>query len=424
MVHLHPGANFFGDSYRDASAFTARNVIVVTVGYRLGVMGFMGNPSLTAEGRGQSGEYAALDQLAALHWVHDNIAAFGGDPSRVTLFGSSAGSFDTVALMSSPLSHGLINRAAVQGVGWWAVTGGLDSFTVAEAEDFGSNVASSVGCAGATDVLGCLRSIRASTLVLAADNTGWSDIDAPPIGTSVLPKAPLQLLSVSAPVPLLVGFNREEDAAFAYPWPIPFTTDNFVKDTTALVGPNQAAQARSLYPTSSYDSLLWAYLTMRTDAVRGCPTRRVANTVVGHAPVWRYLYTHTDETDPNFAMFRASHEFEEQFLWGTDVFGSGYVPSAAEQVLSQRMTDYWTNFAKTGNPNSAGLPGWPQYNAVSEPTLTLDDQIGVITNYNDQQCSLMDAIPEPLPAPWTQARGQGLPIIPQGFLDGHARAIP
>src|SRR5262249_18348275 len=115
MVHLHPGSNSFGDAYNDAGVFTARNVIVVTVGYRLGVLGFMGSAALSAEGGGSSGEYGVLDQLAALHWVHDNIAAFGGDPSRVTLFGSSAGSFDTLAIMASPLSRGLISGAAVQG---------------------------------------------------------------------------------------------------------------------------------------------------------------------------------------------------------------------------------------------------------------------------------------------------------------------
>jgi para-nitrobenzyl esterase len=113
MVHLVLGGNAFGSAYTDASAFTARGVIVVTLNYRLGVFGFVGHPALSAE-QGSSGEYGVLDQRAALRCVHDNIAAFGGDPANVTLFGSSAGAFDTVALMASPLSRGLITRAAVQ----------------------------------------------------------------------------------------------------------------------------------------------------------------------------------------------------------------------------------------------------------------------------------------------------------------------
>src|SRR5262249_3682987 len=96
MVHLHGGGNTFGAPYQDASAFVARDVIVVTLAYRLGVFGFVGHPALSAEGGGSSGEYGVLDQIAALHWVHDNITAFGGDPTNVTLFGLSAGSFDTV----------------------------------------------------------------------------------------------------------------------------------------------------------------------------------------------------------------------------------------------------------------------------------------------------------------------------------------
>jgi para-nitrobenzyl esterase len=434
MVHLHPGGNDFGDAYQDASAFTARNVIVVTVGYRLGVLGFMGHPALTAEGDGQSGEYAGLDQLAALQWVHDNIAAFGGDPANVTLFGSSAGSFDTVALMNSPLSHGLIERAAVQGIPFQPLTG-FDTYTIAVAEQFGGQVANAVGCGSSSEVLACLRAVPASILVSTATALGWSGFDIPPIGSSVLPQPPLQLASQGSPLPLLIGFDREEDSPSLFSFligngaspPPPYLYSNWIKDTLALVGPSFASQARSLYPPSAYDSLLWDYITMRTDAVRGCPTRRLANAVTARAPVWRYLFTHVYENDPFNAAFRAGHLGEDPFLWNQDL-GFGHVMTPAEQVLSQRMTDYWTNFAKTGNPNGPGLPTWPSYNATSEPTLTLDDQIRVINNYHVQQCALLDRITEPFPAPWANG-GAATPFFltlsgPPGFVNGHARAIP
>jgi para-nitrobenzyl esterase len=429
MVHLHPGNNFFGDAYQDASALTARNVIVVTVGYRLGALGFMGHPVLTAEGAGQSGEYAALDQVAALRWVHDNISAFGGDPNRVTPFGSSAGSFDTVALMASPLSHGLIAQAAVQGDVFSSLTG-VDTYTIGVAETFGGQVASAVGCGSSSDVLACLRAQPAAKLALAAYARGWTGFDGPPLGSTVLPRPPLQLIANGPPIPLLVGFDREEDAIGYWvdnggAFPTPYTTSRWIRDTANVVGPNFATAARSLYPPTSYDSLFWAYITMRSDAFRGCPTRRLANTVVGRAPVWRYLYTHVYENDPFWTQFRASHLLEDDLLWQQDL-GSGHVPTPAEQLLSQHMTDYWTNFAKTGNPNGAGLPTWPQYNTASEPTLTLDDPTGVITNYHDQQCALLDTITEPDPAPWAPGTGPTpfASTAPPGFFYGHARAIP
>ena len=423
MVHLHPGGNAGFHPYTDASAFTARGVIVVTLAYRLGVFGFVGHPALSAEQGGSSGEYGLLDQLAALRWVHDNIAAFGGDPANVTLFGSSAGSFDTVALMASPLSRGLITRAAVQGEPLPGLTGqgnvsqsGIANNTIADAEQVGVQVAQKVGCQMAADVLACLRATPAATLVKAAptDYVPW-------VGGVVLPKSPLQLLSSGPRIPLLVGFDREEQATVGgyVPPPGPYTTDNWVRDTNAIGGSPLGAQIRSLYPPSAYDALIWSTVTASTDALRGCPTRRLANTVSQGAPVWRYLYTHTYENDPSLAQFRASHIFEDPFLWGNfslfPGFIDGYIPTPAEQTLSQRMTGYWTNFAKTGNPNGPGLPTWPQYNSATEPTLTLDDQIGVINNYHDQQCAVLDTITSIFPPPWLNGQGVGPPFPPRRF---------
>ena len=255
-------------------------------------------------------------------------------------------------------------------------------------------------------MLTCLRAAPAAALVEAAP----TDI-FPWVGGMVLPKSPLQLLASGADIPLLVGFDREEDGTAGYlPLTGPYNNNTWVRDTNAIGGPPLGSQIRSLYPASAYDALAWSTVTAVTDVKRGCPTRRLANTVSQGAPVWRYLYTHTYENDPSFAQFRAAHVFEEQFLWGEDVFGAGYVLSPTEQLLSRRMTDYWTNFAKTGDPSGPGLPTWPQYNSVTEPTLTLDDQIGVVNNYHDQQCALLDTITNPFPPPW--ARGVGPPSSP------------
>jgi len=419
MVHLHPGGNAFGQAYADASAFTALKVIVVTLDYRLGVFGFVGHPALSAEQGGTSGEYGLLDQLAALRWVQHNIAAFGGDPANVTLFGSSAGSFDTAALMASPLSRGLITRAAVQGELLPGLTGqgnvsqsGIANNTIADAEQVGVKVAQQVGCQAAADVLACLRATPAATLVEAAptDYVPW-------VGGVVLPKSPLQLLSSGPHIPLLIGFDREEQATIGgyVPPPGPYTTDNWVRDTNGIGGPTLGAKIRSLYPPSAYDALIWSTVTAATDALRGCPTRRLANAVSQGAPVWSYLYTHIYENDPTFAQFRAAHVFEEPFLWDNFNFFGPYVPTPSEQILSQRMTGYWTNFAKNGNPNGLGLPTWPQYNSVTEPTLTFDDQIGVISNYHDQQCALLDTITTIFPPPWLNGQGVGPPFPPRRF---------
>jgi para-nitrobenzyl esterase len=391
MVNIHGGSNVFGAAYADADAFVPRGVIVVTVDYRLGVLGFAGHPALTAEAGTPSGDYGLLDQLQALRWVHDNISAFGGDPGNVTLFGFSAGSYDVVALVSSPLSQGLLAKAAIQGEHFEA----LYALPISEAETLGTEVAKHVGCNAARDVPACLRAASALDLV----NGTRQNYLPPRYGGQVLPRPPLDLLAEQRKhVPLLIGFGREEDLAFnGLDRVDEITAGQFDARARHLVGDTWAPRLEPLHPYTDYDSYKWAYVTMETDAARGCPTRRIANLVSADAPVYRFLFTHGYASGV-LAPLRAIHGVDEDFLWWSRYFPD-YVPTTGGQLLSARMAAYWTNFAKASNPNGAGLPAWPQYRTPDERSIVLDDPIGTINRYHVDQCAVIDQVPQVFPPP-------------------------
>jgi len=411
MVHLHGGSNFGFRAYKNAEAFVDRGVVVVTLGYRLGVFGWAGHPALSAEGGGSSGEYGLLDQIAALEWVRDNIAAFGGDRDNVTLFGESSGSFDATAIVASPLAQGLVQRAALQTESWWALNG---AETIADAEEFLIDVAGSVGCSDASDVLACLRATPADALVVA---TGFGDV-VPRVGGEVLPRAPVELLAEQGgTIPLLVGSNREAAANIAFfefvQGFVPYGRDiNYFRDTNGIGGASRGAEIRRQYPPQAYDSAMWAAVAAYSDAIYTCPMRRLASTTNG--PVWRYLYTHTYQNDEFLAALRASHFLDDPLLWhDVDLLGQPpYELTPDEEVLSAKMTTYWANFAKTGDPNGAGLETWPQYDSVDEPIMTLGGDEGVIQAYHRDQCSVMDSIPVLFPDPWSRAKGLSLGFPP------------
>jgi para-nitrobenzyl esterase len=390
MVHLHPGGNFVGSGYEEASALVNRGVIVVSLNYRLGIFGFAGAPSLTAEG--SLPEDGLLDQIAALQWVRQNIGAFGGDPRNVTLFGMSAGSFDTVALTASPLATGLFQRAAVETDAFWPATGVGNS--LADKEQIGIEVGAAVGCSSSPSAA-CLRSVSAESLVLA---TGPLDT-GPLVGGAVLPRSALAIYQErGAGVPLLIGSNREEAVFFLGTDPIDHS--KFVRETTELVGADKSAAALKLYPSGDYDSLIWDLVTMTTDAVYTCPTRRLAVAAASKAPTYRYLFTHVMENDPSQAQFRAFHSLEDTFLWHhfyALLSGDPYVPTAAEEALSASMSTYWTRFAETGDPNGSGVADWPRYDPTRERYQVLDDRVHSDAAYHVPQCGLMDSLTQPYP---------------------------
>ena len=213
MVFLHGGGNKRGAAQQpwfDRPQLATRGVIVVTVEYRLGVLGFFAHPLLTAEGGGSSSNYGLMDQIAALQWVHDNIRAFGGDANRVTVFGQSAGSYDIQALLASPAARGLFSRAIMES---GSIPRG-QSLDLPTAEALSAPFVPRVGCDIAPDVLACLRAVPAQDVVQNQDGIPFVMTIEP----RVLPRDSFEVLKrQGSPVPLLIGSTREEAAALPDP---------------------------------------------------------------------------------------------------------------------------------------------------------------------------------------------------------------
>jgi para-nitrobenzyl esterase len=413
MVHLHPGSNGFGHAHQDASTLTRHGVIVVTVGYRLGALGWVGHPALDAEVNNPSGEYGILDQIAALRWVRRNIAGFGGDPGNLTLFGSSAGGFDATAIITSPLAQGLVQRAAIQTESVFAWRGEPIRF----AREMGLELSEAVGCAGAADVAACLRATPAEDLVVAI---GLLDV-APWEGGRVLPRSPRALMRQQPdPIPLLIGSDREE-ASLGWFFDFigldqPYGRFWYRIDTNAILGTEFGAAIRNRYPARRYDAYVWAGVDVFTDAIYACPQREVGLRNAG--PVYRYVNAHPLDNDDFLAEFRATHIIEEPLLWGPgSLFVPDYELSTREVKLSDRITTYWTNFARTGNPNSAALPFWPRFHDDLERILVLDTPIHRADGYHEGNCEFLDGHPV-FPEDTERAPGAG---DPEGYPEGYPR---
>jgi len=411
MVFFHGGADLNGDTQYtptnvDAPPLANQGVVVVTAEYRLGLLGWLAHPLLTTEGGGASGHYGLMDMVAALTWVKQNIAAFGGDPTHVMLFGQSAGSVNVQTLLVAPAAQGLFSAAGMESgsipsAGWYW----LPPFATAEAS--GQQIASALGCGTAADVLGCLRAIPANTLVNLPNY--FSYLYGPGVGSTFLPVHPFTYLQQNGPpVPLLIGSNGQEwslnddpnanagmDAA-AYATAVHQRFDQF--------GAGVANQVLALYPASAYSSPAYALIAVDTDFNMTCEVRsgaRAAATATNHKPVWRYFYTKIFENDPNEAVYGAFHTAELFFLFGN--FNDGqqpggglvYTPSAADFTFSQSLMGYWTRFAATGNPNGGGAVAWPPYDPSADSMLQLDDIFLAINGYDNPQCDYLVTLPQP-----------------------------
>ena len=407
MVFFHGGGNVFGNAHNsptqlDVPPLANQGVVVVTAQYRLGILGFLTTPQLAAEDPSSAGAYALLDMIAALKWVQQNIAAFGGDPKRVLLFGQSAGSFNIQMLLASPAAQGLFSSAGMISGAVPLASQTTWLLSASDAQAASAPFIPAMGCANATDVLACLRGVPAATIV----NYGTPFTLGPGFGTPFLPIDSFAYLQQhGSPVPLLIGSTSEEYTAVRDG---PDVIGNI--DATAYmaaihqrfdpVGAGVADQVLSLYPAASYDSPFWALVAADSDYQITCETRGTALVAVGanRPPVWRYIYIHRYENDFALNGLRACHTCDLYFLFGNfNPVGPipNYQPTPAELTFSQALMEYWTRFAATGNPNEAGAVSWPQYDANTEGMLQLDDTFVAINGYHVPQCTYLETLTQP-----------------------------
>nr|XP_051702868.1 cocaine esterase-like isoform X4 [Oryctolagus cuniculus]XP_051702870.1 cocaine esterase-like isoform X6 [Oryctolagus cuniculus] len=369
MVWIHGGGMTLGmASMYDGSALAAfEDVVVVTIQYRLGVLGFFSTGDQHA-----AGNWGYLDQVAALRWVQQNIAHFGGNPGRVTIFGESSGGTSVSTHVLSPMSQGLFHGAIMEsGV---AVLPGL---ITSSSEVVSTVVANLSGC-GQVDSETLVRCLRAKSEEEMLAITQVFKVIPGVVDGVFLPRHPEELLASAdfQPVPSIIGVNNDE-----YGWAIPrvlLGTDPQEERDREAVGEllHQATKPLMLPPAlgdllmdeymgSNEDpkTLMAQFQEMMADAMFVMPALRVAHSQRSHGPVYFYEFQHrpsfTKDLRPPHV--RSDHCDELLFVFRSLYFGSKVPLTEEEELLSRRVMKYWANFARNGNPNGEGLPHWPVF---------------------------------------------------------------
>jgi para-nitrobenzyl esterase len=364
LVWIHGGTLIWGSGHSemyDGAAFAKRGVVLVSINYRLGVLGYLAHPELSKESpEGVSGNYGLLDQIQALQWVRRNIAAFGGDPRNVTIFGESAGALSVEYLLASPRARGSFDRAIVES-GYLFTMPELRAKRGEEApaEAIGQWLAGKLEAPG----LAALRAMDAGRLVQAAAATGYV-----PYGTVDGKILPRQLVDTfdrgeQAPVPLIAGFNSGEirSLRFLAP-PVPPSRDAYVAGIRAHYG-DLASDYLGLYPADG--DLEQRGLDSTRDAVFGWTAERLVRkqAAIGQ-PAYLYYFSHS-YASADAAGLTGFHAGEVPFVFGTLAATPPAWPAipdtAGERQLSAAMLDYWTSFARSGRPSSANAPAWAPF---------------------------------------------------------------
>lgn len=398
--HAYSGqgsAGFGGVNY-NGEKFVPEGAVYVSFNYRLGALGFLAHQALSAERSEKvSGNYGSLDQMAMLRWVQQNIAAFGGDPKRVFVFGTSAGGGNICALMTAPGARGLFQRAGMQS----SVPTGCELPTLANAEEgTGRLVAQALGCSDG-DTAACLRSKTTAEIVMAAPGTFgvFPRLYGPNVDGKVFPEQPLATIArgAHAHMPVIIGNNSEETMLFVNGLG-PVTDETTYQAAIAQVfGADAMPRIAAAYPLASQATPKLALMRLTTDALFTCQSRRIARTLmhVQAEPVHRYLFDHALENDPEQKALGSVHTLEHAFFFP---WQGSYRPTKSDLAIQHLMVGRWTEFARSGElKNVQGTaPAWPAAQP-GDAALTISAKPVAVNGDGGAQCDFWDTVALPQP---------------------------
>lgn len=397
MVWIHGGAFKSGSGslpIYDGRHLAEKGVVLVTINYRLGALGFLAHRLLSKESpHGVSGNYGLLDQIAALEWVRDNIASFGGDPGNVTIFGESAGGMSVLDLMASPLAAGLFHRAIVESGPLLDLGLPLNrDNTLEAAEKMGEDASRDLGCDEAEDELAALRAVPPEKLVelSASENELFSPVNfGPNVDGYVLPKSPSEAFAAGdqAAVPLLTGINANEGTVF-----IPDVTLQQYRLMAGYLYGDHADEVMALFPAGSEGEVKPALDKIITQMGFASSARFTAECMekVG-MPAYLYLFTRTTR-DERAQALGSFHGLEIMYVFGNLDKVELRGVDEEDRALSEAMMSYWTNFASSGDPNGEGVPEWIAYEVDSSRYQELGETVVTRSGLYDQAYELVKRI--------------------------------